>query len=329
MRLPDEIEQIIEKKVKNISLNELREKAKNLSDRYMNDERKGQALLESKLDALVYSIIRMPSTYCAVKSVIEKSLKDKNDITSFIDFGAGTGAATLAINELLDVKNGICIEREKNMQILGEEYIKLIYPNADIDWLNVDIEKKEINKKADLVISSYMLNEIKKENRLKLIKRLLECSNKYLIIIEPGTPEGFFNIKEIQNYAVDNKIKIIAPCVKNIKCKLPKNDWCHSIVRIERNKLHKFLKDGDAPYEDEKFSYIVLSKVEKIEEQNNKFSNSNKKSINYRILRHPIIEKGKITVKLCSGDKIEDKVITKKQKDIYKNIRKKKCGDLI
>lgn len=328
MRLPDEIEQIIEEKVKNISLNELREKAKNLSDRYMNDERKGQSLIDNKLDALVYSIIRMPSTYCTVKSVIEKSLIDKNDITSFIDFGAGTGAATLAINELLNIKYGICIERESNMQILGEEYIKLTYPNIDIDWLNVDIEKIEINKKADLVISSYMLNEIKKENRLNLVKRLLKCSNKYLIIIEPGTPEGFFNIKEIQNYAVDNKIKIIGPCVKDIKCKLPENDWCHSIVRVERNKLHKFLKDGDAPFEDEKFSYIVLSKIENCEEHDNKDINDNK-SINYRILRHPIIEKGKITVKICSGDKIEDKVITKKQKEIYKNIRKKKCGDLI
>lgn len=55
---------------------------------------------------------------------------------------------------------------------------------------------------------------------------------------------------------------------------------------MERTKAHKVLKNADLPYEDEKFSYIAISKE--------KCDNSGT-----RILRHPMIEKGKIALKVC------------------------------
>ena len=50
------------------------------------------------------------------------------------------------------------------------------------------------------------------------------------------------------------------------------------------------LKNADLPYEDEKFSYIAISKE--------KCDNSG-----LRILRHPMIEKGKVTSALRAHDK--------------------------
>ena len=46
-----------------------------------------------------------------------------------------------------------------------------------------------------------------------------------------------------------------------------------------------------------------------------------------RILRHPIIEPGKITLRLCTNGNIEEKIITKKDKENFKIAKKKKCGD--
>lgn len=323
MKLPDIIEQKIEEKIANIKLNDLKQISNNLSNKYMKEERKGQALLSKDIEAISYSIIRMPATYCAVKMVLRQSLEYISECNSYIDVGAGTGAASLAIIEDLNIEKGLCIEREEAMQNLGKELLDCVQNKENIDWISLDIEKKNINKKADLVITSYMLNEIRKENRLNIVKKLLDITNKYLIIIEPGTPAGFKNIRKIHEYAIENKIKILAPCIGNFKCTLPDDDWCHSIVRVERNKVHKYLKDGDAPYEDEKFSYIVLYK----ENKENKAKIEIKKEV--RVLRHPIIEKGKITLKICYNGIIEEKVITKKNKELFKIAKKAKCGDAI
>ena len=59
MRIPNELEEKIEKEIKNISLTELRDTARILSDRYMNAKRTGQSLLNKNLEVLAYSIIRM------------------------------------------------------------------------------------------------------------------------------------------------------------------------------------------------------------------------------------------------------------------------------
>jgi ribosomal protein RSM22 (predicted rRNA methylase) len=39
--------------------------------------------------------------------------------------------------------------------------------------------------------------------------------------------------------------------------------WCHFSVRLERRGLHKAVKGGRLGYEDEKFSWIYVSKEEK------------------------------------------------------------------
>ena len=48
MRIPNELEEKIEKEIKNISLTELRDTARILSDRYMNAKRTGWILRRKK-----------------------------------------------------------------------------------------------------------------------------------------------------------------------------------------------------------------------------------------------------------------------------------------
>ena len=238
------------------------------------------------------------------------------NIRSVLDIGAGTGAATWAINELLNTNNIQCFEREQVMLELGKSFMKQNPNLKSVSWKYADIVKDNLDVKADLVVTSYMLNEIRLENRKSVVDKLIKSSNYITLIIEPGTPEGFQNIKEVQKMAIDNGLQIIAPCSFQGICPLPDDDWCHSIVRIERTKVHRLLKNAELPYEDEKFSYIAISKE--------KCDNSGT-----RILRHPIIEKGKITLKVCHNGNIEEMVVTKKDKEWFKNVKKRKCGDLV
>jgi ribosomal protein RSM22 (predicted rRNA methylase) len=76
------------------------------------------------------------------------------------------------------------------------------------------------------------------------------------------------------------------------------------------------LKNGDAPYEDEKFTYIAFTKA-----QCGKAAG--------RIRRHPRIEPGKITLELCTASGLTSKVYTKKDKEMFKKARKSDCNDEI
>lgn len=317
MKIPELLENAIEEKLNHVKLTELKQYASRLSEKYMHQERTGDTLLDTELEALAYSIMRMPATYGAVYTALKNTLERiDGNIQSILDIGAGTGAATWAISELLETKNMKCFEREQVMLELGKAFMSQNPKLKDILWDYMDIVEDNLDVKADLVVTSYMLNEIKPENRKIVIDKLIKSSNHIVLMIEPGTPEGFKNIKEVQKIAIENGLHIIAPCTFQGICPLPDDDWCHSIVRMERTKVHKVLKNADLPYEDEKFSYIAISK-------------ENYNNMGIRILRHPMIEKGKVTLKVCHNGKIEEMVVTKKDKELFKMVKKKKCGDLI
>lgn len=315
MEIPKTLESAIEEEITNIKISELKEEAKQLSYRYMNKTRTGESFITSELQAITYSIIRMPATYGAVTTALKNCLEliDIN-IETLLDVGAGTGSATWATSNLINLKNVTCIERESYMQRLGSKLMDSNELLKDVTWISKDILKNPILEKADLVIASYMTNELLDEERINVLNQLINATNGVLLIIEPGTPEGHKIIKNIKKYCVENNLYVIAPCVSQEECKLDNNNWCHSTCRIQRTKIHKILKDGDAPYEDEKFSYIAVSK-QKIKNQNS------------RILRHPIIKSGFVNLELCTKDGIKNVTISKKDGDLYKQAKKKNCGD--
>ena len=38
-------------------------------------------------------------------------------------------------------------------------------------------------------------------------------------------------------------------------------DWCHFTQRLPRSRAHKQIKEADVPFEDEKFSYVALTRA--------------------------------------------------------------------
>ena len=292
MELPYRLKSAIEKKAIEIPHVKLLKCAESITDMYKKESGQGKRLVQDDDTTVTYAVVRMPATYGAVSSALNHTLEQfEGRLESLLDVGAGTCAATWATVELM---------KESNF-------------NQYVNWINSDICSFTPHRKYDLVIASYSLNELSTKDRELVVKKLWDCTEKILLIVEPGTPVAFKQIKRARDILIEEGANVVAPCPSSKKCPIMQDDWCHFSCRIARTKLHKLLKGGDAPYEDEKYSYVA-------------FTRDMIKSSD-RILRHPIIESGRVTLKLCTEKGIVQKSITKKQKDQYKIARKAKCGD--
>lgn len=315
MELPFDLKNAIEKKATGIPQARLKKCAEQLTDMYKEESGKGKRLASDDISTLTYAIVRMPATFGAVSSALMYSLaQTDDDINTVLDVGSGTGTAVWACTEVIESLEHItCLEREPSMLNFAKDLIKDSTFSNKVSWINGDICTYETTSKFDLVVASYCLNELTERDREKVIEKLWDITGKILLIVEPGTPVAFAQIKKARETVISMGGFVVAPCAHSNTCTIDENDWCHFSSRIARTKLHKALKSGDVPYEDEKYSYIALTKSNVI--------------CNNRILRHPLIESGKITMKLCTPDGIVIKSVTKKQKDLFKKARKVQNGD--
>lgn len=316
MDIPYELRNAIEELLSKSKTNEIVENAQKISEKYRNNDGKGKRLLTKQNEAISYAISRMPATYAAVYTVVQQTLENYDEkLKTLFDIGAGTGAATWAVNNLQEISETKCFERENNMLNIGKRLMNNTELNK-IEWKQFDILKDEIVEKADIVITSYMINELPENEKEAVIEKLWNATNKLLIIVEPGTPAGFENVLKIRKKLLKEGGYIVAPCSHQEECQISKDDWCAFYIRILRSTIQKQTKNGELGYEDEKFSYIAFSKKAV-------------KNNDSRILRHPQIYKGYVNVKICTKDGIKEKTYSKKDGEIYKKVRKLDAGGKI
>ena len=311
MQLPAFIRETTEKLASAYSPTQLKHASARLSDVYLGNKGDGARLVTGKLQATVYSVVRMPATYCAVFSAL-KATADCADFSSMLDIGAGTGAAFFAAHGLFGIKEATLVERERQMISLARTICEAGGLNAKT--VESDVIDFSPDEKYDLVTASYALNEMTEKTREKLLDKLLAATGKLLVIVEPGTPQAFSLQREIRSYLSAKGARLVAPCPDGAACSLPDNDWCHFTCRVERSRLHKLLKGGDAPYEDEKFTYSAFC------------VDGSVSACDARVLRHPVTEKGRITLSLCSSEGVTSLTLYKKDEG-YKEARKLGAGD--
>lgn len=318
MQLPIELKTAIENQITDIKHNELKEISKSITDKYRNESGRGKRLISKDTEAVTYSVVRMPATFGAVYSTLNYTLDlyEGSKINTLLDIGAGTGAASWAADSLINLEEVVCLEREDAMRKVGQKIMKEAESEALVNtkWKSFDLTNGDIEDKGDLVVASYVLNELSDEERVKAVDKLWNATNKVLLIVEPGTKVGFSNLKKIRQQLIGEGANIIAPCPHKNECEI--DSWCHFTCRIPRSKLHKEVKNGDVPYEDEKFSYLAVSKEEC-------------GKTDTRVLRHPIIKKGRVALEVCREDGIQNIELYKKDKEAYKQARKADWGDEI
>ena len=311
MELPLEYKNKLESLIEGYPLKKLKECAFSISDKYQNGF-VGESHIRDELSAKVYAVMRYPATYKAFSSALEYSLAhSEGEINTLIDVGAGSGAATLAAFNILNIEKATLLEKEKVMIEIGENLFSDSEYQDKTFYQKIDIAKEPFDESADMVISSYVLNELDDIGRLNCLNKMWNMADKIIVIVEPGTPKGSELIKQARDYYISLGGSVLAPCAHMGECSYP---WCHFSTRVARSKLHKTLKGGDAPYEDEKFAYIAISKAPC-------------KQCSSRVLRHPIINPGFVELEVCDKSGVNRIKVTKKEKERYKKARKCSTGD--
>jgi ribosomal protein RSM22 (predicted rRNA methylase) len=107
---------------------------------------------------------------------------------------------------------------------------------------------------------------------------------------------------------------VAAPCPHERECPLRPPDWCHFAQRLARSRDHLHIKSAEVPFEDEKFSYVVLSRGQP-------------QSIDARVLAPPKIAKSGITAKLCTDGGVVSDIAARRDPDAYRRRKSWRWGD--
>ncbi|HPQ50118.1 MAG: methyltransferase domain-containing protein [Alphaproteobacteria bacterium] len=223
--------------------------------------------LRNEEEALAYLVARLPATFTANISVFGqiKTLMPCFFPATVLDVGAGPGTASYAASQIWDFSAATLLEPNSHLRSVGTEFI-VPEMDADISWIESGVEKKFERKNYDLVLASYVLNELESHQWADVLRSLWDLCSGVLVIVETGTPFGFSVIERVRKLASGfSDCYLVGPCPQMQDCPLSKIDgrWCHFSVRVERSKLHKMMKSGAIlGYEDEKFSWIAFSRNE-------------------------------------------------------------------
>ena len=314
---PQELTTALEEIISGRDTEQLTRDAKTISENYRMKTGTGSRLLSRESEAAAYAAARMPATFAAAYAALESALPSCDaTLHTLLDCGAGTGAATWAAKQLLDLESVTCLEREEAMRSVGSRLMR----GSELDhavWESCDLTDSAPLPEADLVVEGYMLGELAEGMRLPVAKKLWAAAKEMLLLIEPGTPQGFANLAAARKELAALGAHVAAPCPAGAKsCPMTGDDWCHFTVRVQRSKLHKALKGGEAPYEDEKYAYLALVRQEP------------KALCAARVLRHPLIAPGRITLTLCEGGEKKIRAVTKKD-PLWKRARKISAGESV
>lgn len=292
--------------------NAAKKDAQTISRRYRNEKTSARTIVDAG-EAAAYAVSRMPATFGAIAFVLRR-LKEETGLApeTLTDVGAGTGAAVWAAQSLFDLKSALCLEREPAMRRIGERLTKAgenDFFTASPEWRGFDLTDGGVEP-ADLVTAGYVLNELPDETRETALLKLWAAARKALVVVEPATPACFDRMKAFRTLLIENGAFIAAPCPHQNACP---DGWCHFACRVQRSKLHRALKNGDAPFEDEKFTYLIATRERTAAPA-------------ARILRRPKIEKNKVVLTLCEPDGVRERTVFKNEAD-YKAARKADWGD--
>ena len=312
-----EMPSVLKQKLEELSLgrknDDLKKNAATLSLRYRTETKRGQDLIGGASGSVAYALSRMPATFGALSLVLKQAsaLRDFSPET-MVDVGAGTGAAVWAASGFFGFRGITCLERSPDMRAVGERLTKEAEDFFAVSpvWRNFDLIRDSVPR-ADLITAGYVLNELDGSERINALSKLWTATRNVLVLVEPAAPENFRQMKEYRTFLINNGAFIAAPCPHQDECL---NDWCHFGCRVARSKAHRIAKGGSAPFEDEKFCYLIATRQ--------RYDTSAP-----RVLRRPVIETGKATLSLCTKGGITEKTFSRKDGPAYKAARKAEWAD--
>ncbi|MFJ9564804.1 small ribosomal subunit Rsm22 family protein [Streptomyces fuscichromogenes] len=286
---------------------------------YRGDTPTDEPILRDRADVVAYAAYRMPATFEAVRSALA-AFADAVPAGwapgSHVDVGGGTGAATWAVTDTWEGTRPVTVlDWAEPALTLGREIAAANPALRDASWQRSRIGAALTIESTDLVTVSYVLNELDEAGRTALVGAAAAAAQA-VVIVEAGTPAGYARIIEARDRLVAAGFHVAAPCPHSAACPIvPGTDWCHFSARVSRSSLHRQVKGGSLPYEDEKFSYVAATRFPPVPAP-------------ARVVRRPQIRKGQVLLDLCEADEqLRRTTVTKRHGDLYKTARDAAWGD--
>ncbi len=269
-------------------------------------------------DALAYALARMPATYAAVARALEHLSTVHPDFApaSLTDVGCGPGTAALAALEAFPALARLTlIDRARPFLELAARLMGEAAASRSVQVSSADITTNKAFARADLVTSAYVLAELPEAALEPLIQALWDASAQALVLVEPGTPEGFRRLAIARKLLIAAGAHIAAPCTHEAPCPLQGIDWCHFKVRVQRSRDHLLLKGATVPYEDEPYTYLALTR------------DAPRARASHRVIKPPVHSKAAITLAVCSASGAAAAESTKRDGQKYKYFKRIDWGD--
>jgi ribosomal protein RSM22 (predicted rRNA methylase) len=284
----------------------------------------GSQCIATPDDALAYAFTRLPATYAAVAAVFNAARETLPDFAprTMLDVGAGPGTAvfaavqafdTLARVRLIDANAGLrnlalTLMAEADSATLRQVVNRQSYQRGDALALLADAEP------GDLVTATYAAGEIAGGDLVRFTRLLWAATAGALAIVMPGTPEGYACMLRVRAELIAAGAHVAAPCPHDRPCPLRPPDWCHFAQRLPRSRDHLVVKGADVPFEDEKFSYVVLSRTKP-------------QPIAARVLAPPKVTKSAVTVKLCKEQGVETETAARRDAEAWRRFKSWRWGE--
>jgi ribosomal protein RSM22 (predicted rRNA methylase) len=185
--------------------------------------------------------------------------------------------------------------------------------------------------RADLVMANYVLAELPEKAAAGTACHLWDGADAMLVLVEPGTPQGFARIRAARAALIEAGAHVAAPCTHDNVCPMSgrsvggirsdsartsdkQDDWCHFSVRVQRSRDHKITKGADAPFEDERYAYVAVTR--------------SPVAGGARIIKPVVETKPGLTLPLCGPDGLRNEIIARRDKEAFRKARKLEWGDL-
>jgi ribosomal protein RSM22 (predicted rRNA methylase) len=310
--LPEALSRAIEAELDEHDPGAIRAATAGLSAAYRGQRAIARTL--SPVERAAYLAVRFPSTFATAAAVWGElaTVCDLADVRTVLDVGAGPGTASLAAIGLPPGTTFSSLERDSGWRPIAERLAAAI----DIQSTFRTGALPGAIAPHDVIVAGYALNELPETARNSAIANLWSAARIALIVLEPGTPKGFAVCEAARTIALAAGAHAAAPCTHNERCPMTTVDWCHQPLRVARSAIHQSAKLGSLSYEDEKFSYVVLTRKPPV------------RIAPARIVRKPIRSGGHVHLDLCNARGLQRTTVARSDKEHYRDARDAEWGSV-
>lgn len=327
--LPPELDAAVAARLQSADPRHVGRMAQALSERYRGERAPGERLVRTDDDAVAYAAWMLPATHAQVSGALRMIPRRCGDWSpsSLLDLGAGPGTTAWAASTIWSsLERVVAVEREQAFLALGRRLGEGSARKAvrEARWVQDDLREFDPgSERFDLVVLAHVAGELAGGDAGFVVREAWAACDGVLVIVEPGTPQGFARVEALRRSLLAQGARVLAPCPHEQACplaggeKLEPPDWCHFAERSQRPAYQRRMKGADLSWEDAKFAFVAVSRFPPVA------------SPWARVLRHPRHGKGHVELDLCAQDGRRPAVVGRSAGAAWKSARKLEWGSAV